>query len=116
MAIDSGVKIKVAFVGPCQSGKTTLSNFLADATEVGCTLKTDSLEHLIDFQSLILESDLILLLTEKSIFTKFLRFLREVRRFPRFPKNSEISEKFLEFRTKVQANLFLRHTLTLGHH
>ena len=27
------LKVKVALVGPCESGKTLLANFLADATE-----------------------------------------------------------------------------------
>ena len=27
------LKVKVALVGPCESGKTSLANFLADATE-----------------------------------------------------------------------------------
>ena len=33
MAKDSGIKVKVGIVGPCEAGKTTLANFLADATE-----------------------------------------------------------------------------------
>ena len=33
MALDSSVKIKIGIIGPCESGKTTLANFLADATE-----------------------------------------------------------------------------------
>ena len=33
MAIDSGIKIKIGIIGPCEAGKTTLANFLADATE-----------------------------------------------------------------------------------
>lgn len=33
MAKDSGISIKIGIIGPCQSGKTTLANFLADATE-----------------------------------------------------------------------------------
>ena len=27
------IKVKVALIGPCESGKTLLANFLADATE-----------------------------------------------------------------------------------
>ncbi len=33
MAIDSGLKVKIGLIGPCQSGKTILANFLSDATE-----------------------------------------------------------------------------------
>ena len=33
MAKDSEIKVKVGIVGPCEAGKTTLANFLADATE-----------------------------------------------------------------------------------
>jgi Rab-like protein 5 len=33
MARDHGFKVKVAMIGPCESGKTMLCNFLADATE-----------------------------------------------------------------------------------
>ena len=29
MAKDSGIKVKVGIVGPCEAGKTTLANFLA---------------------------------------------------------------------------------------
>ena len=33
MARDTGIKVKVALIGPCQSGKSIIANFLSDATE-----------------------------------------------------------------------------------
>lgn len=33
MSKDAGVKVKVALIGPCESGKSVIANFLSDATE-----------------------------------------------------------------------------------
>ena len=66
MAKDSGIKVKVGIVGPCEAGKTTLANFLADATEA--VIEDYNPTHVVR----VLEFDSVCIITTNIIILKAL--------------------------------------------